>query len=159
LRSSDSLLSKAYGLPKVHKTNTPFRLIVSSINTALYSLATYLQDIISNSLEHTNSYIANSFDLYDSLSDMKIRDNDVLISLDITSLFTNVPLDLAIEGISKRWPSIQQKTKITMNEFVSAIKFILTSSYFTFNNLIYKLLALRWDHHCHPLLLISLCGI
>jgi len=37
LRSSDSLLPKAYGLPKVHKINTPFRLIVSSIKHLQYS--------------------------------------------------------------------------------------------------------------------------
>jgi len=36
LRSSDSLLPKAYGLPKLHKENVPLRLIVSSINTFLH---------------------------------------------------------------------------------------------------------------------------
>jgi len=30
LRSSDSFLSKAYGLPKIHKENIPLRIIVSS---------------------------------------------------------------------------------------------------------------------------------
>jgi len=53
LRSSDSILPRAYGLPKIHKINTPFRIIVSSVNTALYSLASFLQNIISNSLENT----------------------------------------------------------------------------------------------------------
>jgi len=51
LRSSDSNLPRAYGLPKVHKNNCPYRIIVSSINTALYSLSSLLQDIISISLE------------------------------------------------------------------------------------------------------------
>jgi len=35
LFSSDSGLPKAYGLPKIHKKDYPFRIIVSSINTAL----------------------------------------------------------------------------------------------------------------------------
>jgi len=39
LRSSDFFLSKIYGLPKTHKTNNPFRIIVSLVNTALYSFA------------------------------------------------------------------------------------------------------------------------
>jgi len=47
LRSSNSLLPKAYGLPKIHKINNPFRVIVSSVNTALYSFAKFLQKIIS----------------------------------------------------------------------------------------------------------------
>jgi len=89
LRSSDSNLPKAYGLPKVHKINFPYRIIVSSVNTVLYSLSSFLQDIIFISLEKNNSYIANSFDLYDTLSEKRVRDIDVLISLDVTSLFTN----------------------------------------------------------------------
>jgi len=47
LRSSDSLLPKAYGLPKIHKENAPLRIIVSSINTALYPLAKFLNKILS----------------------------------------------------------------------------------------------------------------
>jgi len=102
LRSSDSLLPKAYGLPKIHKKNTPFRIIVSSLNTALYHLASFLHRIISESLEHTHRHNTNSFDIYNSLSGKTVKDSDVLLSLDVTSLFTNVPLDLAIEGISNR---------------------------------------------------------
>jgi len=52
LRSSDSLLPKVYGLPKLHKVNVPLRvpLIVSSINTTLYPIAKFLNKIISDSI-------------------------------------------------------------------------------------------------------------
>jgi len=138
LHSSDSILPKAYGLPKVHKNNIPFRIIVSSINTALYSLASFLQEIISNSLGKIKSHTANSFELYKSLSGKQVRESDLLISLDVISLFTNVPLDLAIDSINNRWCNIQRNTKISKNEFLTAIKFVLSSTYFTFNNVIYK---------------------
>jgi len=46
------------------------------------------------------------------LSEKRVENDDVLISLDVTSLFTNVPLN--------------------------SIKFIFSSTYFTFNNVIYK---------------------
>jgi len=45
LRSSDSLLPKAYSLPKIHKENAPLKIIVSSLNTALYPLSQYLNKI------------------------------------------------------------------------------------------------------------------
>jgi len=138
LRSSDSNLPKAYGLPKVHKEHTPFRLIISSINTALYSLASYLQEIISDNLEPNNTSIKNSFECFNLLSGKIINDNDVLISLDVTSLFTNVPLNLALDGLQKRWPLIESKTNIPKNEFLSAIDLIFSSNFFTFNNVIYK---------------------
>jgi len=132
------LKPKAYGLPKIHKHNTPLRIIILSVNTALYSLASYLQNVISDSLENANSYIANSFDLYNLLLNKRVRETDILVSMDVTSLFTNIPLDLAIESISNRWIFIQKNTKIPMNEFISAIEFVLSSTFFTFNNIIYK---------------------
>jgi len=152
LHSSDSLLPKAYsksGLPKIHKENTPLRIIVSSINTALYSFASFLHKITSDSLEHISSHITNSFDLYNSLSGRTVSESDVLLSLDVISLFTNVPLDLAIDSISKRWMYIQYNTNISKNEFILAIKFVLSFTYFTFNNIIYKqtYMILRWVHH------------
>src|SRR5436190_13742279 len=41
---SDGVLPRAYGLPKIHKANWPLRLIVSSVNSPLYRLATFLHN-------------------------------------------------------------------------------------------------------------------
>jgi len=76
LFSSDSILSKAYGLPKIHKKNYSFRIIVFCVNTALYPLASYLQTIISNNLTYNNRHVKNSFELHKILSGKKIDDID-----------------------------------------------------------------------------------
>jgi len=138
MHSTDSILPKAYDLPKIHKENYPFRIIVSSKNTALYPLASFLHRIIHTSLPPNHKHAKNSFELYSSLSGKLIQDTDILISLDVISLFTNIPQDLAIESIVKRWTSIKKDTSIPMDDFISAIKFVLTSIYFTFNNVIYR---------------------
>jgi len=130
LRSSDSILPRAYGLPKIHKINTPFRLIVSSVNTP------YILSL--NSSNNTCQHTLNSFEIYNRLSGMRISESDVLISLDVVSLFTNVPLELAINGVSERWNHIQNNTHIPKNEFLTAVKFVLTPTYFLFNKIIYK---------------------
>jgi len=138
LRSSDSLLPKAYGLPKIHKANVPLRIIVSSINTTLYSFAKFLQKIITYNSPISSSHVSNSFDLYRTLSGSKIDNNHILVSFDVVSLFTNVPLDLALHSIEKRWIHIEHSTKITKNEFLTAVRFVILSTYFTFNDIIYK---------------------
>ena len=46
LRSSDSVLPRMYGLPKIHKPNVPLRPIVSFIGTATYQLAKFLKQIL-----------------------------------------------------------------------------------------------------------------
>ena len=41
LYCSDGLLPRVYGLPKIHKPDCPLRIIISSIGSPLYALATY----------------------------------------------------------------------------------------------------------------------
>lgn len=41
LKPSDNLLLKAHGLPKVHKKDIPLRIIISSINSSLYSFSSF----------------------------------------------------------------------------------------------------------------------
>jgi len=62
LFSSDSSLPKAYDLPKTYKTNFPLRIIVSSVNTALYQLSKFLHKIINDSLVYNNRHVKNSFE-------------------------------------------------------------------------------------------------
>jgi len=62
----------------------------------------------------------------------------VLVSLDAVSLFTNIPIDLAIESVSRRWIHISSCCQIPKNEFITALHLILDSTYFTFNDKLYK---------------------
>jgi len=69
---------------------------------------------------------------------MDVPDNHIMISLDVISLFTNIPHDLVIEGINNRWQFIEKETKISKTEFIASVQFILNSTYFTFDNITYK---------------------
>jgi len=138
LRNNDCSLPKAYGLPKVHKEGTPFRIIVSSVNTTLDSFADYLQRILHKSLPLAQSHVKNSFELFNTLLGKKVPENHLLVSLDVKSLFTNIPSELVIEAINNRWLYIEKFTKIKKKEFILAVKFLLDSTFFTFDKIIYK---------------------
>ena len=73
-----------YGLPKVHK----------AVNTYNYNLASYLVGILQpiSTNQHT---VKNSFSFADWAKTYK-HNNGIMCSLDVTSLFTNVPLDETI---------------------------------------------------------------
>jgi len=129
-RVSNSILLKTYRLLKTHKKNIPLRIIVSSVNTTLYSLAKFLNKIISDNIPRSESQVKNSFELYHILSNKIIPDSRILCSF--VSLFTNIPLDLAINSIAKRWEYLERFTKITKSEFLAAINFIFSSTYFKF---------------------------
>ncbi|KAG5340239.1 INDY1 protein, partial [Acromyrmex heyeri] len=78
------------------------------------------------------------FKVYKSLLNKKINSTNVLVSLDVVLMFLNIPMDLVILSIGKRWIQIECNIKIPYENFISTIEFILTSTYFTFNNKIYK---------------------
>ncbi|KYN15798.1 hypothetical protein ALC57_11970, partial [Trachymyrmex cornetzi] len=46
LLTTDGVIPRAYGLTKIHKDGNPLRIIVSSINSPLYSLSLFLHNII-----------------------------------------------------------------------------------------------------------------
>jgi len=138
LYCSDGILPKVYGLPKIHKPGNPFRIIISSIDSPFHSMSSFLQKLLTEHIPNTFSHVENSFQLTDKLRNIHIDDNHMLISLDVISLFTNIPLDLALESVSKRWDSISSICNIPYNEFINALKMILNSTYFRFNNQIYK---------------------
>jgi len=138
LISSDGLLPRAYGLSKVHKPNCSFRIIISSIDSPLHAIATFLHKIIASNSPVAHSPVSNSFDLVKKLSNMHIDDEFSLISLDVVSLFTNIPIDLALKSVEDRWNYISPNCNIPRHEFLEAIKLILESTFFSFNNKMYK---------------------
>jgi hypothetical protein len=61
-----------------------------------------------------------------------------LVSLDVVSLFTNIPLELALNALEDGWDTIKNNTKLTHDEFFIAVKLVLNSTFFQFNNKLYK---------------------
>lgn len=104
-------------MPKVHKPDCPLRVIVSLKNSPLYCLAKFLQDTIYDAIPRTDSHVADSFHLVEKLKNVYIDEHLKLISLDVVSLFTNIPLDLAMDSVVKRWTHIEKKCDIPRNDF------------------------------------------
>ncbi len=62
LRSSAKTTPLLYGLPKIHKPNTPLRPIVSFINSPTYILSKHLVTILSPLVGNSSTHVKNSFD-------------------------------------------------------------------------------------------------
>jgi len=131
---NDGNLSRAYGLSKIHKPGYTFRIIISSIESSTYQLANYIHKIISKNILKPVSFIENSFQLVRKLNEVSVDNNCDLISLDVISLFTNIPIDLALENVNNKWNHICRGTSIPKEEFINMVNMILDSTFFTFNN-------------------------
>ena len=104
----NSVLARAYGLIKIHKTDFPVRIIVSNINSPINLFDKAISEIFKKYLPRPKFSRKNSSDLKIILDKLVVPNNYSFISLDVISLFTNLHSELVIAGIRKKWKYLQQ---------------------------------------------------
>jgi len=82
------MVPQLYCLPTVHKEGIPFRPIVDYIGSVGYNTSRFLADIVTSIIGKTEQFVKNSKQLADDLASLRLEDDEVLISLDVVSLFT-----------------------------------------------------------------------
>ena len=88
---SGSQPGKVYGLAKVHEEGTPPRPVVSVLGTAEYHLAKYPFTIIDENMP--SKYMLDSnVAFFCKLNQFRFIPSHVLVSCDLQSLYTNIPL-------------------------------------------------------------------
>ena len=83
----------------------------------------------------------NNFKLVKELDSRHLSDEFQLMSLDVVSLFTNVlivPIDYAMDCIKDHWRFISRDCCLLKEEFIKAVQFVLDSTSFVFNNVMYR---------------------
>ena len=96
--SIGSAPGKLYETIKVHKQGNPARPVVSMIDTPEYNLAEFVDQIIKPYIP--NQFMLDStFHLLDKLKEFSPSPHQIMISFDVVSLFTNVPLEETINMI------------------------------------------------------------
>ena len=145
-------LARAHGLPKVHKTFNsipPFCPITDTTGTTYYSVGKYLSELL-------NSLIQNMYTVKDSvdaankinqiLPDVHNSDEYVFISLDVVSLFTNVPLKKTVDIILKRiYTGKEITTTLTKRSLKKLILDTCQKTVFSFNGKMYEQMVLVWE--------------
>lgn len=130
---------KLYALPKTHKENIPMRPVVASINTPSSRLSKYLSGILKNLLTDDEYNISNSYNFKNRISGVALDSGEKMVSFDVVSLFTNIPVDLAIDIVTDRWDELNAYTNIPREMFFKLLKFcLIDANYFVYNNVFYK---------------------
>ena len=83
--------------PKIHKTRNPRRPVVSSVNWHAKTISKYVDFHLQPIVTNIPSYVKDTTDFFQKLDSVKNVPNDcLLVTLDVKSLYTNIPND---EGI------------------------------------------------------------
>ena len=137
-----SRLAHLYRLPKTHKKELAMRPILSATGTYNYKIAKWLDEKLKplSVNEHT---ISDIFQFADELRETKINDHDILVLYDVSSLFTNVPVDETIDSIAERafkndWFNKEHDLNITKSELIELLRIATKNQLFQFEGNLYE---------------------
>ena len=130
-------LSYFYGLPKLHKHNIPLRPIISSTGTASRGLAGWLARSLSPYLgRFSSAHLINSLDFKEKLKIFS-RHHSLngyrMLSLDVTALFTNVPLEDVLDFLREKIENNSVAPPVPLEEFLELIRLCVDNNVFEFN--------------------------
>ena len=129
---------KLYGMAKVHLDQVPLRPVVSMLGTPEYNLAKYLDQLIKPYIPDT--YLLRSTDDFiERLKHLSINSHNIVVSFDVVSLFTNVPLAKTIELIIDRLYSEDNPVSMPVTaDIFRKLMFLTTQGLFMYKNKLYK---------------------
>ena len=78
---------------KIHKNGAPLRPIVNTIGSPTYNIAKHLAKNLKPLAGNTYSYIKYSTHFIQEIKNLQLKDNDMLVSFDVVSLYTKNPVD------------------------------------------------------------------
>lgn len=135
-KSINCTLPYMYGLIKTHKPGHPMRPIVSSVGSIQYKLSKWLVKILSPLIGTiSSSNIRNNTDLIEKLQSVSLPPDCKLVSFDVCSLFTKVPVDDVLSFLSEELENYS--FQIHGDDIIELIKLCVTNCHFVFENNFY----------------------
>ncbi|XP_066019548.1 uncharacterized protein [Pocillopora verrucosa] len=85
--------------------------------------------------------VTNSAHFVSTVSNETILDNEIMVSFDVESLFTNVAIDAAVQAAPQKLendPSLADHTTLSPAQIADLLTFVLRSTYFQCDGSIYE---------------------
>ena len=138
-------MPKLYGLPKIHKQGSPLRPILSMVGAFNHKFAKWLSKSLSGEIRESQSMIRDSFSLRDLIGPSNLH-QAYLVSYDVSSLFTNIPVDetiqVIVDKLYPKTPGVKVRDQtwkgISRLIFKRSLIWCLCNQTFSFNGTLYK---------------------
>ena len=135
LRCSVPRPPKLYGLPKLHK---PGITMVSFCRSPAYQLSKHLTTILQPLTDKSRCKLQSTENFIDAIKTVQIPDDYKLVSFDVKSLITSIPLQLPLQCTKTAVQQSTVKLPLPTEHIMDLLSLCLTSSYFQYNGKHYK---------------------
>jgi hypothetical protein len=138
LINPDPSTANLYLLPKIHKVNNPGRPIISANGCPTENISKYVDYFLQPLAQKCQSYIRDTGHFLHNISELpQLPPHSLLITADVTSLYTNIPHNEGIEAI--KIALIKNQTDPNKIAVICRfLKLILTNNIFHFDNKFYR---------------------
>ena len=116
-----SVPPKFYGLPKIHTPDTPLRPIVSSCGSVTYDVAKELAKILKSLVGKSPHHINSTQDFVEQVKHITMAPGECLSSYDVSSVFTSVPGDTAlniIKDLLEKDDTLKERTVLAVSDII-----------------------------------------
>ena len=140
LHSIDANPATFYGTPKIHKPDMPLRPITSSTGSPTYELSKHLTTLLTPLLRNKYS-VKNSIEFTTQIKHFTIEPDEIVVSFDVISLFTSIPVNMALKATQERLmadATVPERTNMSVDNILKLLEFTLKNSYFQVNGEHYK---------------------
>jgi hypothetical protein len=138
LSPTGAVIPRMYGLPKLHKDGVPLRPILSMTKSATEPVSRWLTEMLQPVQERfTARCVKDSFTFVNKLRSMQTLSR-FMVSYDVSSLFTNVPVLDTIEKIVETVENSPHLCPIPPPVLRDLLTVCTTNVQFLFNDIFYK---------------------
>ena len=136
LKTNNPKTPKLYLLPKIHKPNNPGRPVVSSIGCHTEKISQFVDYHLKSFNQALPSYVQDTTHFLKKLDDLPdIPDEAILVTMDVRSLYTNIPNTEGIEAVQSYFRARAGPGDRFLSQVISTfLTLILTLNNFVFND-------------------------
>nr|VZI24887.1 unnamed protein product [Spirometra erinaceieuropaei] len=133
MRATDTAPARFYGLSKIHKANFPLRPIVALKGSPTYNLAKWMYSKLKFLQGNSTTSVRSAPQFLIDLRGRRIQSDEIMVSFDVTSLFTSIPPNVAREVLHKRLEEAYDETQNALKiEHLMRLFEFCQQTFFTF---------------------------
>ena len=123
-----------YTLTKIHKPSPVGRPIVSGCDGPTEKLSSFVDKLLQPIAQQQKSYLKDTTDFVNFIENTKVPAEVILVSMDVTSLYTNIPQEEGIDTVCRAYEIFyRNEPPIPTQLLKRALRLILQENSFQFN--------------------------